>query len=179
VTPAAVGFGSNTGCPDRAFATALRGLERTPGVRVTAVSGLWRSAPWGRLDQPEFLNGAVRLEVRLEPAPLLERLHELEDEAGRERAERWGPRPLDLDLLWYGDRTSEEARLVLPHPRLAERTFVLLPLDEVTPDWRHPRDGRSAAEMLRELVGTDRATACERIPGTRLGDPLPVAGASV
>jgi 2-amino-4-hydroxy-6-hydroxymethyldihydropteridine diphosphokinase len=102
-------------------------------------------------------------------------LHEEERSGCRERRERWGPRTLDLDLLWFGDLVQQEPDLVLPHPRLPERSFVLEPLIDVAPDWRHPETHVSAAEMLDRLRGTGAVTACERIAGVALGDLIELA----
>ncbi len=168
--PVAVGFGGNLGQVDQAFARALDALRGTPGLRVRAVSGLYRSAPWGRADQPDFLNGVVRLAVRVDPEGLLARLRALEADAGRIRRHGWGPRTLDLDLLYYGNVVSREAGLVIPHPLLPERTFVLRPLAEIDPAWRHPLRGETAAEMLEALEASGHATPCEPIPGLRIGD---------
>ncbi len=173
MTQAAVAFGGNVGRPERAFGFALDGLATTPGLRVLRVSSLHRSAPWGVLDQPDFLNGVVLVGSEMDAPSLLRRLHELEDAAGRDRGGAsgpWGPRPLDLDLLWFGSTIDPGNSPTLPHPRLGERTFVLMPLAEVAPEWRHPANGRSAADLLEELRGSGRATACEPIPGVRVGD---------
>jgi 2-amino-4-hydroxy-6-hydroxymethyldihydropteridine diphosphokinase len=172
VIPAAVALGGNLGGPDRAFARARRELADTPGVVVQAASSLWRTAPWGKTDQPDFLNGVLLLDTALEPERLLNRLLELEEREGREPGPRWGPRPLDLDLLWHGEAVRETEDLVLPHPRIAERSFVLEPAAEVAPDWRHPVDGRTVREMRQALVGTPGWTACTLIPGSRAGVPL-------
>lgn len=171
MTRAAVGFGGNVGRPDLAFGRALARLRRE--ARVVRVSRLYRSAPWGRVDQPAFLNGAVLLETSSSPRSLLALLRAEERSAGRVRGAKWGPRTLDLDLLWYGDRVSSELGLVLPHPALAERSFVLEPLAEIAPRWRHPVTGASAAGMLGTLRREGRATACERLPfelGTALAE---------
>ncbi|MGH2571649.1 MAG: 2-amino-4-hydroxy-6-hydroxymethyldihydropteridine diphosphokinase [bacterium] len=172
MTRAAVGFGGNVGRPDLAFARAVARLEAEPGMRVVARSRLWESEAWGRTDQPPFLNAAALIETSASPAELHEVLRDEERAAGRVRAgERWGPRTLDLDILWFGDQGSDDPELVLPHPRLAERSFVLEPLAEIAPDWRHPRTGASAAEMLAALRAAGQASACERTP-VLLGEPL-------
>ena len=168
--PAAVGFGGNLGRPDVAFEQALRHLDGNPAIRVLAVSGLYRSAPWGEPDQPDFLNGVAIVLTRLSPDELLGVLRQEERRAGRRPDRRWGPRSLDLDLLWYGDVVRDGPELTVPHPRLPERSFVLEPLAEVAPAWRHPATGASAGEMLDELG--NRATACEAIPGIVLGGRL-------
>jgi 2-amino-4-hydroxy-6-hydroxymethyldihydropteridine diphosphokinase len=173
VTRAAVGFGANLGAPAEAFAAALAALEAA-GARAVARSSLWRSAPWGVEDQPDFLNGVALVEVGGGAAELLARLRQIEVEGGREPGLRWGPRVLDLDLLWFGDAVLEEGGLAVPHPRLAERSFVLEPAVEVAPDWRHP-SGRTVLELRDALREGHAWTACLRVPDSRLGDPVPEA----
>jgi 2-amino-4-hydroxy-6-hydroxymethyldihydropteridine diphosphokinase len=130
---AALGFGGNLGDPILAFAAALRGLERHPAISLGRLSSVYRTVPWGKLDQPEFLNMAVLLTTALSAAELLAFCLELERESGRERRERWGPRTLDIDILTYGDAVIDEPGLQVPHPRIAERAFVLAPLAEIAP----------------------------------------------
>jgi 2-amino-4-hydroxy-6-hydroxymethyldihydropteridine diphosphokinase len=173
VTRAAVGFGGNVGRPDLAFARAVARLD-AEGVRVVARSRLWCSEPWGRTDQPGFLNAAALVETSSSPRELHELLLDEERAAGRERRERWGPRTLDLDLLWFGDRVSDDPALTLPHPQLEDRAFVLEPLAEIAPEWRHPRTGASVAEMLAALRLAGNGGACERTAAF-LGEPLGVA----
>ncbi len=131
---AALGFGGNLGDPVAAFAGALRALDAHPEVAVFKLSSVWRTAPWGKLDQPEFLNMAALIETSLSPRALLAFCLDLERQAGRERGERWGPRTLDIDILSYGGETIDEPGLQLPHPRIAERAFVLAPLAEIAPE---------------------------------------------
>ena len=143
-----IGLGSNLG--DRE--AALRGALELLGEDVVAVSSFRETEPVGYLDQPAFLNAAAALETGLAPRALLERLLGVERELGRTReGPRHGPRTIDLDLLVYDDRVIDEPGLVVPHPRLAERRFVLEPLAELDPDLVVPGRGR-VADMLARLL---------------------------
>jgi len=143
VTRAYVGFGSNLG--DRE--AAIRGAAARLGV--SRLSALRETEPWGPVaDQPRFLNAVGELETELSARGLLERLLAVEQEFGRVRAERYGPRTLDLDLLLYGDAELAEPDLTVPHPGLHEREFVLEPLAELAPDLEIPGRGR-VRELLR------------------------------
>jgi len=133
---ATLGLGGNLGDPVLAFAAALRRLGETPGLRLVRRSSVYRTPPWGVTEQPEFLNMAVLVESELSAAALLLRCLSIEAEQGRERRERWGPRTLDIDLLTYGEDEIDEPGLHVPHPRIAERAFVLVPLAEIMPDLR-------------------------------------------
>lgn len=122
------------------------------GVRITARSPWFESPPQPPSDQPWFVNGVARVETALGPEALLERLHETEVGMGRVRRRRNEPRLIDLDLIDYHGRVAPPpARPVLPHPRLAERAFVLVPLAMVAPDWRDPRDGRAVEALVKAL----------------------------
>lgn len=145
-----IGLGSNLGEREATLREALRMLGERDGIEVTFVSSFRETDPVGRVDQPRFLNGAAVLETSLAPRELLERLLEVERALGRDRAreERWGPRTVDLDLLLYDDETIEEPGLEIPHPRLAERAFVLEPLLELDPHLRLP-DGRRLRDLYR------------------------------
>jgi 2-amino-4-hydroxy-6-hydroxymethyldihydropteridine diphosphokinase len=136
VTIAYVGLGSNLG--DRR-AAILRAAELIDAVRLSTIR---ETEPWGYADQPAFLNAVAELDTELQPRRLLDHLLEVEAELGRERGEiRWGPRTIDLDLLLYGDLAIEEPGLTVPHPRLAERLFVLEPLSELAPARKIPGNG--------------------------------------
>jgi 2-amino-4-hydroxy-6-hydroxymethyldihydropteridine diphosphokinase len=152
--PAVVAFGSNLGDREATLRAALDDLARTPGVRVDAVSSFIETAAL-RLDgvhddAPRYLNGVALVSTALEPHALLEELHRIEDAHGRVRVERWGDRTLDLDLIAMGSRHIDDAALVVPHPRAAEREFVLAPWLEVDPDAEVPGLGRVDA-LLTEL----------------------------
>jgi 2-amino-4-hydroxy-6-hydroxymethyldihydropteridine diphosphokinase len=141
-----VGLGSNLGDREENIRRALERLEELGSVRA---SGVRETDPVGVTDQPKFLNAVAELETGLPARELLERLLEIERQLGRNRAAetRWGPRTIDLDLLLFGDETIDEPGLTVPHPRLAERRFVLEPLHELDPALALP-DGRAVRELL-------------------------------
>lgn len=142
-----IGLGANLDHPAAQIAWALRALAALPATRLDAVAPLYRSRAIGPQPQPDYLNTAARLRTGLEPRELLRHLQKLEAARGRVRGERWGPRPLDLDILLYGESCVAEADLVIPHPRLGERNFVLAPLHDLDPHLRLP-DGAAVADLL-------------------------------
>lgn len=154
-----VALGSNIhgpwGPPRDSVARALVELNRGPVQLVTA-SPLLVTEPFGRKNQPSFVNAVVEIATHLSPDALMRRLHMIERAAGRQRGVRWGPRTLDLDLLDYHGLVRAKRRmsirpLVLPHPGIAERLFVLEPLSSIAPGWRHPLTKETAAFTLRKL----------------------------
>ena len=154
---AVVALGSNLGARRAHLDGAIAGLRAAPGVRVVRCSAWVETEPrGGPAGQGLYLNGVVELETSLEARELLEVLLGLERDAGRVRGERDAPRTLDLDLLFFGDATIEEPGLIVPHPRLEERTFVLEPLAQLDPERRLPRCGRRVREQLDRLRAAAR-----------------------
>ncbi len=144
--PAYVGIGSNLQKPVRQVEQAAERLAGISGCRVVAVSSLYRSAPFGGIEQPDFVNAAASMLTTLAPRDFLAELQAIEARQGRERGEtRWGPRVIDLDLLVYSATTIDEPGLRIPHPGIGERNFVLLPLAEIAPDLAIPGLGRAAS----------------------------------
>jgi 2-amino-4-hydroxy-6-hydroxymethyldihydropteridine diphosphokinase len=137
--------------PADAVEAAIKALQ-APEITLLSRSRLYRSAAWPDPSDPEFVNAVISVMTDLDASQLLARLHALEAEFGRERRKPNAPRPLDLDIVDYAGRVSEPGEApVLPHPRMTDRAFVLLPLAEIAPDWRHPVTGAAIAELIRAL----------------------------
>jgi 2-amino-4-hydroxy-6-hydroxymethyldihydropteridine diphosphokinase len=147
-----VALGSNLDDPSGHVLQAMDELSDLPGTRVHRRSALYRTAPMGEPDQPDFINAVAQLGTQLDPFALLDGLLAIERRHGRVRSRRNAPRTLDLDLLLYDDRTLDTQGLHLPHPRLHERAFVLLPLAEIAPDANIPGRGR-VASLLAGVAG--------------------------
>jgi 2-amino-4-hydroxy-6-hydroxymethyldihydropteridine diphosphokinase len=152
---ACVALGSNLDDPCLQVERGFAALAALPRTRLLTRSRLYRTPPWGMLEQPDFINAAARLETSLSPRSLLDALLAIEAGAGRVRGVRNGPRILDLDLLLYGNRVIDEPGFTVPHPRLHERAFVLLPLADIAPDAEMPGQGR-----VRDLAAQVDATGC-------------------
>jgi 2-amino-4-hydroxy-6-hydroxymethyldihydropteridine diphosphokinase len=149
---ALIGLGSNLGDRRAMLEGAIAALNATLGIRVLRISSFQETDPvGGPPGQGTFLNAAAALETTLDPWDLLQVLQTIETWFGRVRAVRWGERTLDLDLLLFDDRIIETPELTVPHPRLADRRFVLEPLAEIAPDTIEPRTGRTLSELLRDL----------------------------
>jgi 2-amino-4-hydroxy-6-hydroxymethyldihydropteridine diphosphokinase len=162
---AAIALGANLGDAAGQVESALQRIAGAPGIELVRSSGLYLSEPWGKTDQPQFVNAAARIATTMSPRSLMDFLLTEEKRAGRERKSRWGPRILDLDLLWFDDVVRSEPGLTLPHPGIAERSFVLLPLAEIAPDWQHPLTRLTPSKMLESLRRSGAWTRCVPLAG--------------
>jgi len=142
-----IGLGANLGDRRGNIQTALRKLADLPTMRLVRVSSLYETAPVGITDQPDFLNLVAAARTSLAPQALLDVLLHIENQMGRVRTERWGPRVIDMDLLLYSDEQVALPGLMVPHPRLRERAFVLVPLAEIAPELALPGDGKQVADL--------------------------------
>ncbi len=149
-----IGLGSNLGDRERHLRDALAALSRIDAVAVLGCSSLYDSAPVGPA-QPRYLNAVAKLECSLGPQRLLGILHEIEKDLGRERRERWAPRPIDLDILMWDEHVVAEASLQVPHLEMHKRRFVLEPLCELEPDLLHPLLGATVCELLARCPHQD------------------------
>lgn len=161
-----IGLGSNLGDRGTYLRAALDELGQVPDIRISGVSPVYETAPVGLVEQPDFLNAVVAVRTCLAPIALLREMQRIEDRLERTRAERWGPRTIDLDLLFYGDADIEEEDLVVPHPRLHERAFVLVPMCDLAPEMVHPRLGRTMRDLCREIGRGQHVTSTGTLPAT-------------
>jgi 2-amino-4-hydroxy-6-hydroxymethyldihydropteridine diphosphokinase len=160
--PVFLGLGSNVGDREEALDHAVRGLAGR-GVATVRRSSIWHTEPVGGPPQEWFLNQVVEGRTRLVPRELLRACLDTERELGRVRGERNGPRRIDIDILFYGDELLEEPGLVVPHPRLAERRFVLEPLHEIAPGLLHPGLGVDVSELRRRCPDTSQVSRWRRV----------------
>lgn len=144
-----IGIGANIGSVRENFARAVRSIEKC--ARVVAVSSLYESEPVGLKDQPKFTNAVIKIETELSPLELLDCLQAIEKEIGRKKTVRWGPRVIDLDIIFYGDLVMATDSLVIPHPRGHERRFVMEPLLEIDPSAWHPAENMSVKDICSQL----------------------------
>lgn len=150
MTISAIALGGNIGDSYQILEAAIETLATTPGIKLQAKSSWYRTKAVGP-PQPDYLNGCAILQVTMSPDLLLETLLAIENKFGRVRQERWGARSLDLDLLLYDDLIIDTPHLQIPHPRMKERAFVLIPLAEVAPDWIEPISGCKIRDLVKKV----------------------------
>ena len=158
-----IGIGSNVGDREGNCRSAVAQLKEAG--KITALSSFFETEPVGDREQRDFINAVAAVETELPPARLLEVCRAIEERLGRKRTERWGPRTADLDILLYGDLVVDGPGLTIPHPRMAERRFVLAPLAEIAPDAVEPRLQRTAAQLLDELQDRHAVVKRGKMPG--------------
>ena len=151
-----IGIGSNLGTPAENCEKAIHLLHIPPEIEVVARSSLYESEPVGKIKQNWFVNATVAIKTSMVPESLLNAIFKIERDLGRERREKWGPRIIDLDLLTYENRVIHSTALTLPHPEMAKRRFVLLPLSEFAGDYMHPVENKTIHTLLKELPETSQ-----------------------
>ena len=149
-------LGSNLGNRSRQLSSARNFLGEQAG-KIAASSRIYQTQPWGITQQPLFLNQAVLLNTTLEPLLLLEKILAIEEQMGRHRAEKWGERIIDIDILFYEDRVIHHEKLTIPHPQFQFRNFAMAPMVELAPAWKHPVLGKTVSQLLQESSDPLRA----------------------
>ncbi len=146
-----IAIGSNMESPAANCRQAMDRLAESPGMTLLARSSLYRSEPFGKTDQDWFVNAVVRIDTSLSPEELLQMCQSIEQEMGRTRSEKWGPRIIDLDILFYDDLILKREGLEIPHPGIPGRSFVLVPMNEIAPDSIHPQLKKPVKTLLEEI----------------------------
>lgn len=146
-----IAIGSNLGDREANCRSAIENLKCAPRVRVIKESAFYETEPWGKTEQPAFINAAVEIETDLAPKELLAFLKNIEEKVGRKARERWGPREIDLDIIFYGDRGIREEGLTIPHPEAHNRRFVIEPIAEMAPEFIHPILKEKVCDILIRL----------------------------
>ena len=151
-----ISFGSNRGERFDTIFKALFALKKTPGISIIDISSLYETEPVGYTNQPDFINGVVRIETDTDPYELLRKTQKIEHKLGRQRDVRWGPRTIDLDILLFDDQTIDSAELVIPHQEIKNRRFVLEPLAEIAGDMIFPNSSKCIMQLLAETTDTSQ-----------------------
>lgn len=150
-------LGSNLGSREENLTLATAKIAEQVG-RILAQSSLYQSEPWGITQQPEFLNQVIEINSRNDPHQVLQKLLAIETEMGRERLEKWGPRIIDLDILFFNDRTLQSEKLIVPHPGIALRKFTLVPLCEIASGFFHPLLEKTCQQLLKECTDQQKVS---------------------
>lgn len=145
-----IAIGSNIGDRQKALEDALNQIEKE-GIKVTRVSSFYETLPYGYTDQPPFLNGAIEVQTTLSARELLKTLLSIEKDLGRVRQFKWGPRTIDLDIIFFNNEVYNEPDLIIPHPDMQNRSFVLTPLNDICPTYLHPQLNKTTHDLLTEL----------------------------
>ena len=145
-------LGTNLGKRQHNLQNALLRLQEE--VVLTGVSPIYETDPWGNTDQPQFLNLCVSAQTALQPKELLTFVKQIEQDMGREEITHWGPRLIDIDILFHNETIWQDEDLIIPHPHIAERAFVLAPLTDIAPDFTHPQTGETVVQMLANVFTT-------------------------
>lgn len=156
MTVAYLGLGSNIGNRERYLECAVRAISELQPSKTLKTSSIYETEPWGNRSQQPFLNQVIQVDTTLSPEKFFEECQAIEKRLGRERGERWGPRTMDIDILLFGEEIVDNDILQIPHPRLADRRFVLEPLNEVAPDVKVPGSRKRVAELLQSCPDTGR-----------------------
>lgn len=159
---AVIALGSNQGDRASILEGAVQLLREDERIRILRTAEPLETEPWGYTEQETFLNGALLCETLYSPEELLDKMQETEDAYGRTREVHWGPRTLDLDLIFYGNEVIHTGRLEVPHPYMQERSFVLDPLCQIIPEWRHPVYGKTVYELAQDCRRRDKETEMDR-----------------
>ena len=149
-----IGLGSNIGDRIQFLQKGIAALEAIPKTHVVAASSVYETEPVGLKEQPPFLNAVVEVQISLGPVELVKTLKAIEEQIGRTESVRWGPREVDLDLLYYGEKVLHKGRFIIPHPEIAKRKFVLVPLAEIAADFVDPSRALTIGELLSQCVDT-------------------------
>lgn len=147
-----IGLGSNKGDREKYLISAIEKIDIDPECEVEAVSSVYETEPYGVKDQGDFLNAVIRINTEYSPVDLFSFLKSIENDLGREKTIKWGPREIDLDILFYNDLIYSDENIIIPHKGITEREFVLIPLNEIDPDFVHP----VTSKKISDLIQTDR-----------------------
>jgi 2-amino-4-hydroxy-6-hydroxymethyldihydropteridine diphosphokinase len=167
-----LGLGSNVGDRASTIAKAIQELSALPDATFIRSSSLYETEPWGNHDQPAFLNAVVEIATQMQPHELLSNTLAIEARLGRVREERWGPRTMDIDILLYDDLVMDDSILTIPHPRMRERRFVLVPLLEIAPMCVDPRSGMKWVETEKACSDTCHVTRVSDLGGCEQPNPI-------